>query len=1232
MRNILFFIIVLSFLVITPVKIYADEMCSKNGYTILTINGMLSDETDAKKIKYKLEEYLPNSHNNQSLKIDYLYNPSHLAGIGDTVDILAQGLLDYKNDYDLTEILKDASEKIKTQKVLLVAHSQGNFYANNIYDKIVDVSGGVPKESIQVYGVASPDNRVVGGGKYLNSDTDWTINKLAKNFLIDILPPNVHISLGKNDGDGHSFSDVYMKYQGDRIVSDIQSLLNKIKPNNTQSPNEPCISTPKISVAHNGLKVILAIADPLASVGNYITNGVERATAFAGRNISRLLASAGSILGDTNTSLPPQSEGPTLKADETSPVISNQTSSPAETTQEPPKDNVGNSSSENGYSTEKILPTNSDDSNNTDKKHHSGGGGSSTSEVPTCSDLEVLMDGICVLKQSEENPTPPVTTEDITAPTISLVGESILNIIKDSTYEDLGATATDEIDGDLTSAIVKSGTFVDTTILGSYTIIYTVSDLSNNSSSITRTINIIEPEPPIEDDEEEEESDFIIDKDTILTYGEYNYNNLRITNNAVLTLEGSPSSIDTFKGVKINAKNITIDSGSYITADNQGYNKGPGSPSDQEASAGSTYGGAGLRNTLISKYGSAVEPTDLGSGGINNYRGGGAIILSVEESILNNGTISANGDVSSSGGSVYIKAKNISGNGNISANGGAATHVGGNTSGTGGGGRIALYYENFSLTGKVEALGGCAQYDGFSMTCAGNGTVGLFDTVNNNLLVNSFWAFEKNNSPFNLNKIILTDKAIVTSEKDTTINASELIMDGTSEFTLGEDQIIDISNISLKNSSKITSSGEESITSEILTLSDNSVITVVPEKVLTLEIPNINIEKGASIIVDAKGYIDGLGAPIGQSFAGASYGGLGGNNTTAPIYGDEMKPVDFGSGGYGNFHGGGAVRLIVTNTLLNNGLVSAMGEVTSSGGSIYITAKNVSGNGVFSSNGGGAYCGGICTAPGAGGRIAIYYENNSFTGTAEALGGWGSFSGWAGNGSVKLINSNEIEDDPDPIIPEVKSSEKLITSFNFESLNPIVTGDINNTDYTVKLEVPYNTSITDIIPTIITSDKSAVSPSSTISQDFTNPVTYIVTAEDGSTQTYIVTVNVLPDPNIPPENTLPTITSYSLNGSQSNLIINPLINDVTLVLNSNKNVNWMYIDIEKEDEPTRHKFFHAGEDCKNSSSCTKIWEDGVLSEGGLLKSGTYRVWVHIKDAEGNEYEGYLPSIISVNIE
>ena len=1235
MRNVLFFIVFLSLLIIAPVKIYADEVCSKNGYTILTINGMLSSRVEAIRVKDSLKKQISNINKNEPLTVDYLYNPSHLGGIGDTVDILAQGLLNYKNDYDLTEILKDASEKIETQKVLLVAHSQGNFYANNLYDKVVDVSGGIPSESIQVYGVGSPDNRVAGNGKYLNSDTDWTINKLAKNFLIDILPPNVHITLNKNDGDGHSFSDVYMKYQGDRIVSDVQSLLNKIKSNDIQNINELCIATPKISIAHNGLKVVLAVADPIASIGNYITNGVERASSFVGRNISRLLASAGGILGDTNEVSIPQNEEPVLEADETSPIaIPNPILTQTEITQETIKENTDDSSNGNENSIEEILSTTPVDSEDTTKKHNSGGGGgSSTPEPPTCSDSQTLVDGICVLKQSEENPVPSVTTVDTIAPVISLVGESSLDIVKDSVYEDLGATAFDEVDEDLTEAVVKSGTFVNTSIIGSYTIIYTVSDLSNNSSTLTRTINIIAPEPPVEDDEEENneeegevvENNFIIDEDTILTYGEYNYDNLHITNNAKLLLESNPDSADAFKGVKITAKNITIDSGSYISADGKGYTDGPGAPIPTENDAGATYGGRGEKNKSVPIYGKATEPIELGSGGYNYWRGGGAIRLIVANTLLNNGVISANGDTTSSGGSIYVTAKNISGNGTFNANGGGQ-HAGSGFFGSGGGGRIALYYEGLLFTGKAKALGGCGSYsDGYTQVCAENGTVGFFDTLNNNLLVNSSWLFQENDNPFNFNQISFTDGAIVTSEEGTTINANELVIDGTSQFTLSKDQIINIPTISLDDSSKITFSGEENLTTDTITIAGNSTITIIPEQILSLTLSNLTIESGSSISADGKGYVDGLGASIVYT-GGASYGGIGGSNTSSSVYGNEMEPIDFGSGGANNFRGGGAIRIITTDTILNNGVISAGGDVTSSGGSIYITTKNLSGNGYIWANGGGPNSSGVFFSPGGGGRIAIYYENNSFIEGHISADGSNSSNGISTAGTIKLIDTTI----------STSSSEKLITTFNFEGLDPIVTGAINETNHTVSLTVPYGTEILNLVPKISISEESSVMPASGESQNFTNPVTYTVTAEDSTTQTYTVSVFVSENSNQEDEDTddtsMPTITSYSFNGNQSDITINPLLQDISIVLTANKNVNWMYIDIEKEDETTRHKFFLAGEVCKDASSCTKIWKDGLLSEGGLLISGNYKVWVHIKDSQGQEYEGYLPSKIIVNIE
>jgi hypothetical protein len=88
---------------------------------------------------------------------------------------------------------------------------------------------------------------------------------------------------------------------------------------------------------------------------------------------------------------------------------------------------------------------------------------------------------------------------DSTAPTLTLRGEPTVNIVIDSPFADPGATATDAVDGDLSSRIVVSGS-VDTTALGTYTLTYAVSDLSGNAAApVTRTVNV-QAQPAATDD------------------------------------------------------------------------------------------------------------------------------------------------------------------------------------------------------------------------------------------------------------------------------------------------------------------------------------------------------------------------------------------------------------------------------------------------------------------------------------------------------------------------------------------------------------------------------------------------------------------------------------------------------------------------------------------------------------------------------------------------------------
>lgn len=89
------------------------------------------------------------------------------------------------------------------------------------------------------------------------------------------------------------------------------------------------------------------------------------------------------------------------------------------------------------------------------------------------------------------------------------------------------------------------------------------------------------------------------------------------------------------------------------------------------------------------------------------------------------------------------------------------------------------------------------------------------------------------------------------------------------------------------------------------------------------------------------------------------------------------------------------------------------------------------------------------------------------------------------------------------------SSTKAITSFDFNSLSPTVTGSVSEGGHTVSLTVPYGTSVTALVPTISITG-SSVSPASNVAQNFTSPVSYTVTAADSSTQAYTVTVTIAP--------------------------------------------------------------------------------------------------------------------------
>lgn len=87
-------------------------------------------------------------------------------------------------------------------------------------------------------------------------------------------------------------------------------------------------------------------------------------------------------------------------------------------------------------------------------------------------------------------------------------------------------------------------------------------------------------------------------------------------------------------------------------------------------------------------------------------------------------------------------------------------------------------------------------------------------------------------------------------------------------------------------------------------------------------------------------------------------------------------------------------------------------------------------------------------------------------------------------------------------VTNTKRTEKEINLFIINGLY----GNINKTNMSITLQLPVGTDITRLAPEINISEGAKVSPASREVINFTNPVTYTVTAEDGNAQKYIVTV------------------------------------------------------------------------------------------------------------------------------
>lgn len=168
-------------------------------------------------------------------------------------------------------------------------------------------------------------------------------------------------------------------------------------------------------------------------------------------------------------------------------------------------------------------------------------------------------------------------------------------------------------------------------------------------------------------------------------------------------------------------------------------------------------------------------------------------------------------------------------------------------------------------------------------------------------------------------------------------------------------------------------------------------------------------------------------------------------------------------------------------------------------------------------------------------------------------------SGVAGNFTAPLIYTVVAEDGTTRQIWTVTVHVLINEQTDIESFSlgkSMGSASIDKLSHTVSMELPYGTDVSALVPAIAISAGATVVPGSGVQVDFSNPVTYMVTAEDGATkQDWIIAVRAAP-------NSQTDIESFSVSEEMGPAIINELLHSVSLEVESKTDLSILTPSIE----------------------------------------------------------------------
>ncbi|KAF7788902.1 hypothetical protein PRUB_a2003 [Pseudoalteromonas rubra] len=203
---------------------------------------------------------------NRNSSADYWREAAYLSLGGSNVENiqLLASIIDFHNqptDKDLEAMISKSLSYINANyNVVLLAHSQGNFYANEVYDAIAARYGDTFLNHLEIVSVATPAVTTKGGGPHTTNTRDLVMNAIRAIKPAHKEPRAANVSIPVyQDVTGHGLAETYIRRDAftrghytskQKIINDVVKAFEEMekRPDNEDDGG----SEPALTCLHNG--------------------------------------------------------------------------------------------------------------------------------------------------------------------------------------------------------------------------------------------------------------------------------------------------------------------------------------------------------------------------------------------------------------------------------------------------------------------------------------------------------------------------------------------------------------------------------------------------------------------------------------------------------------------------------------------------------------------------------------------------------------------------------------------------------------------------------------------------------------------------------------------------------------------------------------------------------------------------------------------------------------------